>query len=311
MKDKIMQNTLFTDNFPLVSTDQELQQVIKKYPDYDPYYIVSGCIKERRDKFDQLWSIFKPLADENFLSDLKKHFHQRTWEMYLGGILKKKFDNVSSYNTGPDFVIDEGKENEIFIEAVACEKGTTEDAVPEMFVAEKPEEIRALEVPHDEMLLRLTNSLDKKYKKYKNFIENKKKPYIIAVNRGELEYLDPQIPLILKCLFSFGYEHFKIKKVDNHLVYTYAGWTRRDYIEKKDGEKVPMKFFEEEYHNIISAVIYSTETVLNHPEVIGPNCIIAHNPKAKFPIDLDTFSFLQQQKAEYKESGLEIKEIEP
>ncbi len=302
-----MCETLFTDDFLLVTTNEELQKVKEKYPDYDHYYIASGCIKERKDRFEKLWKQFKPLADRHFPSEIKKHFHQRTWEMYLGCVLLEAELDISSSNDGPDFIVNKSKGNEIFIEATACERGNTENAVPEMFIAEKPEKIIAQDVPHDEMLFRLKNSLGKKYEKYKDFIENEKKPYIIAVNKGELGHPDPQIPLILKCLFSFGYEHFK--KVNDHLVY--AGWTRRDYIERKDGEKVSMKFFEEECHDIVSAVIYSTETVLNHPEVIGSDCIIAHNPKAKFPIDLNTFSFLQQWKAEYKEGGLEIKKIEP
>ncbi len=302
-----MQNSIFTVELPLINNNGGLERVKALYPDYDSYYIVSGCIKERRENFDKLWKIYRSLADSNFLSDVKKHFHQRTWEMYLGVVFIKNNLDVFSPDKGPDFIINKDKENEIFIEAVACEKGTTEDAVPEMFVARSPEEMVVQDIPHDEMLLRLTNSLDTKYKKYKDFIENKKKPYIIAVNKGGLEHPDPQIPLILKCLLGFGYEHFK--KVNDHLVY--AGWTRRDYIKKKDGEKVSMKFFEEENHNIVSAVIYSTETVLNHPEVMGSDCIMVYNPRAKFPIDLDIFSFLQQWRAEYKENGLEIKKIEP
>ena len=99
--------------------------------------------------------------------------------------------------------------DEIFIEAVACKKGDSADAVPDMVVAEKPEDITVQDVPHDEMLLRLSSSLFYKAKKYKDFINTKNKPYIIAVNKGALEHLDPQIPLVLKCLFGLGYEHFK------------------------------------------------------------------------------------------------------
>jgi hypothetical protein len=74
--------------------------------------------------FDSLWQIYQPLADKNFLSDCKKHFHQRVWEMYLGVSLIKNGLDISSSGRGPDFVVNKGKENEIFIEATACPIGS-------------------------------------------------------------------------------------------------------------------------------------------------------------------------------------------
>ena len=234
-----MQDSIFTDEFPEIKTDEELRKIKIKYPDYDSYYIASGCIKERREKFDRLWGIYQSFADKNFSSDIKKHFHQRTWEMYLGVVLIENNFDTSSFDHGPDLIINRNKTNEFFIEAVACERGNTKDAVPEMFIAKTPEEIIVVDVPEEEMLMRLTNSLGSKYKKYKDFIKNENNPYIIAVNKGELDYPDPQIPLILKCLFGIGFEHFK--KVNGKL--TYAGWTSRTNIEKKKRGKHPHEFF--------------------------------------------------------------------
>jgi hypothetical protein len=302
-----MQDSLFSIELPLVNTNEELEKIKNAYPDCDPYFIASGCIKERREKFNNLWNQFKSLADKYFLSQVKKEFHERTWEMYVGCVLKKYFSNVLSEDNGPDFVLNKGKIDEIFIEAVACKKGDSADAVPDMVVAEKPEDITVQDVPHDEMLLRLSSSLVYKAKKYKDFINTQNKPYIIAVNKGALEHLDPQIPLVLKCLFGLGYEHFK--KINEQLVYN--GWTRREFIEKSNGEKISMIFFEKDENDFVSAVIYSPGNILNSPDNIGSDCILIHNPKAKFPIDVKTFYFLQQWKAEYVGAGLEIKKIEP
>lgn len=302
-----MQDSIFTVELPLVDNNEKLNLVKALYPDYDPYYIASGCIKDRREEFDKMWKTFRPLADKNFLSDLRKHFHQRTWEMYLGNILIKNRLDVSSINEGPDFVINKDKENEIFIEAVACERGTAEDAVPEMFIANKSEKMIAQNIPHDEMLLRLANSLDSKYKKYKDFVEEKRKPYVIAINRGDLQHVDMDTYLIFKVLFGLGYLSLNIPLGGGMAT---NSWTRREYIKKKNGEKVSMTFFEKEEHNIVSAVIYSYKDVLNHPEVIGSDCIVVHNPKAKFPLGFDTFSFLQQYKTEYKDNNIRIDKIE-
>lgn len=296
-----MNKSIFTDDFPEVGTNKELQKIIKEFPKYDSYYIASCCIKERKEMFDSLWQIYQPLADKHFLSDCKKHFHQRTWEMYLGVALIKNGLNISSSEKGPDFVVDKGRENEIFIEATACTRGDTKDAVPAEYLAEKPEEIRVQDVPYDKMLIRLTNSLDSKYKKYKDFIKKKEKPYIIAINRSDLGYLD-DIPLILKCLFGLGFQSFKI--INDKLFN--AGWERKKTVFKENGAKVPISFFEEEEHNIVSAVIYSEKSVLNCPKEIESDCILVHNPKAKLPIDLKIFSFFRQYKAKYNKDVLSI-----
>ena len=299
-----MDDTIFTDKFSEVKTNEELNKIKDSYSNYDPYYIASGCIKERQEKFDKLWRVFKPLADKHFLLDIKKHFHQRTWEMYFGAMLIQNDFDVSSFDKGPDFILNKGKDEEIFIETVACEKGNSTDAVPEMFVAENPKDIRAVDVPHDEMLIRLANSLDSKYKKYKDFIKKENKPYVIAVNRGGLDHMD-DIPLILKCLFGIGYQHFK--KVDDKLVY--AGWTRRCFIEKKNKSKIPMTFFENKEHDIVSAVIYSDKTILSHLDKISSDCIIIHNPNPRLPVGFNIFSFLEQRKAEFNEDGIDIKKV--
>lgn len=310
-----MQESLFTIELPSVNTDEELEKIKSTCPDYDTYFIASGCIKERRKKFDNLWNQFKLLLDEHksriFLSKIKQkgQFHENTWEMYVGCVLKKYFSDVSTSpkDEGIDFILNKDKTDEIFIEAVACKKGDSADAVPKMIVAEKLEDITVQDVPHDEMLLRLSSSITYKADKYKDFIKAQNKSYIIAINKGALEYPDPQIPLVLKCLFGLGYEHFK--KINEQLVYN--GWNRREFIEKSNGEKIPMTFFEKDENDFVSAIIYSPDNILNAPQNIGSDCVLIHNPKARFPIDIKTFSFLQQWKPEYIGDGLEIKKIEP
>src|SRR5260370_689544 len=67
-----------------------------------------------------------------------------------------------------------------------------------------------VDLTEDKMLLRLMNGLDKKsgvkgYCKYvKQGVVRIDDPYIIAINRSKLEHVDPQVPLILKCLFGLG-----------------------------------------------------------------------------------------------------------
>ena len=96
-----MESSFFSIDLPLVYTDEELEKVKNMYPNCDTYFIASGCIKERREKFNNLWNQFKTLLDEYkgklFLSKIKQkgQFHENTWEMYVGCLLKKYFSDVS------------------------------------------------------------------------------------------------------------------------------------------------------------------------------------------------------------------------
>jgi type I restriction enzyme S subunit len=59
-----------------------------------------------------------------------------------------------------------------------------------------------------------------------------------------------------------------------------------------------MNFFEDPQHAGISAVIYSKDVVLNHPEKLGEDCILVHNPLAKNPLPEKIITFLKQYKVQ-------------
>lgn len=300
-----MDEELFEPDLPMINNNEELQKVKNNHPNFDEYYIASACIENRRNKFNKLWQCFKPFADRHFLSQVKIDFHERSFEMYIGCLLKKIFPNVSSGNSGPDFVINQGEDDEIYIEAVACKHGDSVDKVPELIPAANIEDISVQDVPEDSMLLRLASSISYKAEKYKSFILNKNKPYIIAVNKGALRHSDPEIPLVLKCLFGFGNQYFK--RINGELVY--AGWNARDAIVKNNGKPVSMKFFEDRNNDFVSGIIYSSENILNTPDNIGGDCVLVHNPNAKNPIELSIFSFLQQRVAKYSSDGLKVEVV--
>lgn len=297
-----MDNDLFQSDLPTVDNNEDLQKVKDAHPGLDEYYVASACIKERRTKFIKLWECFKELADRHFLSQIKIDFHERSWEMYIGCLLKKIFSNVSSGNIGPDFVINQGSDDEMYIEAVACKHGDSADKVPELIPTTNIDDISINDVPEDAMLLRLASSISYKAKKYKDFIQSENKPYIIAVNKGALRHPDPEIPLILKCLFGFTCQCFK--KINGELVY--SGWQTRDFITKNNGEQISMKFFEDKNNDFVSGIIYSPIDILNAPDEIGNDCVLIHNPNAKNPIGLDKFSILQQRVAKYSNDGLKV-----
>jgi hypothetical protein len=291
---------LFTDNFPDVKSDEELEKVKQQYTifGYDEYYIASGCLPERREKFNKLWSVYEPYSDRHFLNQfkLKPNFHARTWEMYLGNVfLKNGLQIAPNENHCPDIKII-SYNVPVWVEAVVCKKGDKpENAVPEIEYGGS----KAKKRPEDQMLLRLTNSLCEKFSKYKGYLSksviNKNEPFIIAVNSGLLGRPDSVPPLICKCLFSLGdlKVPFSIGESASEPDSSYI--STREYLYKKTGSPVSLSFFENEAHSGISAVIYSTITVLNHPKRIGEDCILVHNPKAENPLDRNLFAFIKQQ----------------
>src|SRR5262245_60685099 len=105
-----------------------------------------------------MWEVYRPHADRHFLSEVKRQFHQRTWEMYVGCAFLKNGIPFSSTNDGPDFLI-ESAGKKVWVECIACNKGEGPDKVP-------PLEYGVVQdVPEDEMCIRIAHALETKAKR--------------------------------------------------------------------------------------------------------------------------------------------------
>ncbi len=286
--------SLFTDNFPKISTEKELDALKAQFSNYDGYYIASATTPERKQLFDSLYSQYAPYADSHFLPEVKLHFHQRTWEMYLACVLLKYGFKITSNDEGPDIQITTRNNKKVWIECVASEKGEGDDRVPVFLYGTA----LAQPMPEREILLRLSNSLKSKFEKCQDYLSKntvgQDDIFVIAVNRGALDDINDKCPLILKCLFSIGDLNWFERVEDGKAEEPY--YARRAEVDKKSGEAVSMNFFEDPQHAGISAVIYSQELVLNHPDKLGDDCILVHNPFANNPLPEDIFSFFKQYK---------------
>lgn len=283
-------DTLFTDDFMTFESDIRLEQEIQKFSKYDSYYVVSGCVKERREKFDALWKIFKSYADSHFLKQYKNNFHERTWEMYIGCVLLQNNLSIKPLDKGPDFIVSDKE----YIECVACTLGDENkpDSVPEIFIAKTPEEIHVQNVPIDQMILRITSVIKDKHEKYKNCKTiNKLKPYIVAINSGVFKH--PQdymgIPLVIKALFSLQFLQINQKGEKSF------SWRQST---QKGNIQIPVNNFTNDSFKEISGIIFSDKDVLNHPEKIGDDCIFINNPNAINPVDINRYFFLKRWQAE-------------
>ncbi len=289
-----MTSTIFIDDFPTVTTDEELAAVLALHPNYDGNYVTSGCIQDRRDKFNSLWPQFEPYADRHFLTDVKQQFHQRTWEMYVGNIFLKNNLQIASDEKGPDFLVNSGGKS-IYVECIAPNTGDKDSpySVPELKVGH---EIACVQdVPFDKMILRITQAINEKRQKYltwrgKDWFKDVI-PYVIAINSGAFRF--PQnylgIPLVIKALF--GLEFLQVTP-DRQLSFSW----RNDI--PKGVSSVPVTYFANDSFKEVSGVIFSDKNVLYHPDKIGDDCIFINNPYASIPYSVDCFPFLKKWHAE-------------
>jgi hypothetical protein len=130
------------------------------------YTLVRDDLRFHQEKafLEHLWESFEPFADPDFKSELAKQFHPRFWEMYLACTLIELGFNLipRQCSYGPDIHIELDGIN-IWIEATAPDAGSGIDAVPG-----HPKNSNGIKVPEEQIILRLTNSIDKKTKNIEN-----------------------------------------------------------------------------------------------------------------------------------------------
>ncbi len=253
---------LFSKKFKPVNTDEELISLQKSFSKYDPGYITQAAgLPRQKEKewISALYKIFKPYADIKFCKEFERHFSQRAWELYLGATFLSRGLNLCEHNSNdPDFKIDHNNnKSTVWIEAIAVEKGKGKDKVPDMV------EQTMMDFPpiEEKMLCRIGKGLDRKFKRYKKQLRmgiiKDSDPYVIAISRSMLDYVDPEYPLILKILFD---------KYGNH---------------KRSSYKLS---FEDTSYSGISAIIYCSKGILDAShelQELGRDFAIIYNPLAK------------------------------
>jgi type I restriction enzyme S subunit len=234
---------------------------------------------DARNFVEARWKQYAPYAEPSFLSEARKHFHERTWEMYLACVFLRhelKIQKKSSAE-GPDIqLLNQGRT--IWVEAIAPTSGTGQDAVPPL------ENGKAQDTPKDQIILRLTAAIKEKFDQYKKYrkknIIGDKDCFVIAVNGGHVRSAlpDPPPPYIVSSVFPFGDPVVTMDKKSMELID--CSFDYRDTITKRSGAPVPTNVFENEEYSGISAVLYSWFNVVNRPTQMGAEIEYVHNPLA-------------------------------
>lgn len=289
-----MLKQLFSIDIPVIPENEpqaqaQLDALKAAFPRLDEYFIVSGAVEERRARFENLWKIYEPYSDRDFVEQAQKRFHQKTWEMYLGNVLLRNGYSMEPVQTGkPDLKVVRKDEPTIWIECVAPEKGNGTDRVPEMVHG------IVQTVPEEEILLRIAATFEEKSKKFSEYLKKHviadNEPRVIAINIGDLDHVDGSPPRIISVLFAIGHLTLQFDQGRKNVTNTF--YQRRTEISKKSGAKVQLGQFLGNEHKHVSAVIYSKNTVLNHPAHIGSDCILVHNPNTTVPLAEGVFPFM-------------------
>lgn len=281
-------------------------------PDPDPRHAVI------RDDLEAIWSKFRDLASDHWWDEFPRDgkTNQRFWEMYLAASLRDGGMTLAPLpDDAPDVRVDLPDGTPVWIEAIAAENSLPDNpnAVPS--IPESPPMVPVVsDFPEVQIMLRLTNALDTKFKQRERRLARtnprvpirETDPYVIALNGSAL----PRImagttpPLIVRSVFGVG--HLKLmldsktgKVVDHE-------WDARYHIEKKpvsEGASQPppiaTTFFATPIHAGISAIIFSTAKAgwhdwseipgIRKKQELGSCFTIVRNPYATAPIPVDFF----------------------
>jgi hypothetical protein len=258
-----------------------------------------------RQRIEDLWARYHPYCpDSHFLTDARKHFVQRTWEMYFAcALLDAGFELERPPPKGPDILttVDGSK---LWIEAVAPTVGEGPDAVP-------GREKRGRMVgrvwsgspPSDEsLILRCASALTYKLTKWQEYVSQgavaHTDRFAIAISLGDIDEAflsDTGAPVIMKALFPIGpyYMAFPVGRPD---VEPQGGYQYRDKVMKRRGSAVATTLLE--HHPVAKSLVgvFFTEWgIWNAPAQTGHDIVFVHNPFMNERVREGAFPFLRDE----------------
>lgn len=256
---------------------------------------VRGCL-------EHLWTRYQPYnGDSHFLSDAKKHFHARTWEMVLAcTLLDAHLTLECPPPDGPDIKV-AGGEHPVWIEATIAELGDGENSAARIEYCNGCGEepcacrVRRFNVQPDKTILRYTNALAKKKDHLDKFRDRNtvapSDPYVIAIN-GALQddhSAGDFDPAILKAVYPLGEAFVTFRPYSD--TPPEEGHFRRDSITNPRGSEVSTCAFLEPAYEGVSAILYSQARAWQLHRSVPDHMIVIHNSQAKNPLPDGYFPF--------------------
>jgi hypothetical protein len=229
---------------------------------------IDGPAPKARAFIEDLWLRYRGYEDPHFLRDAQTHFLERFWEMYLAVTFME-------HDLRP-----------------SREGSVGEDRV------EEPEIGVATYVPTEKILLRFTNALNEKRKRYlaahTKGIVREQDCYVVAINSRGIPHAPygNTLPFFVQALLPIGDPTMVIDQATGELIDSY--YALRETITKTKGSPVSTATFFDPEYSFISAVLHSGVDCVNRPEALGQDFVVLHNPTARRPLEMSVLSWCRQ-----------------
>jgi hypothetical protein len=260
----------------------------------DPTYVnlrsrQEDWIAPARAFVESLWDRFHGFADPNFLTEIRRDFHARFWEMYLTCALHEYATQrgiaISCPKPGPDILL-EHEGNRVWVEAVIATNGMP--GRPDSVV--QPNADGSSRIPEEKIVLRYTNALSEKYGKYRRYLRKgivrKSDAFVVAINGAALSWKGIQaaddVPRFLKALYPLGPFQLVLDRRTGETI-RHQNQPRFNIV-KASGDNVAVMPFLERGSRGITAVLGSLADVMYHGTPLGSDFELAHNPMGRAPI---------------------------
>ena len=282
----------------------------------DPIYVNLRDIDDEHTRVarafaEHLWDGFRRFADPHFLTEVRRDFHARFWEMYLTCSLERSAAKLGAVlscpKPGPDILFERGGKR-IWIEAVVATNGIA--GAPDSVV--EPNTDGSGKIPEEKLVLRYANSISEKYRKYQGYLKGgfiqPNDAFVIAINGAALSYkwtrAQGDAPRFLKAVYPIGVYQLLLDRHTGKIVGEQN--EPRFSIPKASGKHVETMTFLEKGLEGISAIVGSYADVTCHRTELGFDFEVAHNPMARVPVVDSTILAKKSWKATLTDDGAEL-----
>lgn len=216
------------------------------------------------------WCNGFPDRDNKFVKEFQTTFNSSFWEVYLYAIFKELGFTMDWSHSSPDFLF-EYKNKTIVVEATiaAAASGKT----PEWEKDIKKGTPTRFKQMNMESIIRLSNSISSKYRKYKNSYSKlsyvKANPFILAVAPFEQPHFNLQCEVPIMALLYDFYIDEDAYKDQPDLYSNGPPGVKLGFVEKDNGAEIELGLFEDDSHSEISAIILSTTATWGKVEAMA------------------------------------------
>ena len=234
-----------------------------------------------RAQCEDLWCDFAEHADEHFLEEFARNFHQRWFEMYLTVSLIRAGLEVKCSKPGPDVLVSvDGRR--IWLKAVCMTAGEAgkPDSVPELKFG------TVQKLPIRQYVMRIRNSLDAKAEKFKKYIQDGTvdpcDATVIAVNSGQITFLSADlVECMMRSLYGVGDMVIKIDRNSRRIVD--AEHESIQMISKASGAEIGVQPFADGSMKHVSCALASGANAFTVPSTLGGDYVLYPNLSCTTP----------------------------